>query len=128
MKYLGIDFGSKKIGLSTSDEEGRMAFPYSVILNSNSLLQEIKEVIKKEKISKIVIGESKNFKGEPNEIMDKIENFKKNLYLECGLEIFMEPEFLTSVQARRLQGKSVLEDASAASIILQSFLDRRNNK
>jgi putative holliday junction resolvase len=131
MKYLGIDFGEKRIGLAVSDDEGGMAFPYEVILNDQNLLETIRKIIEKEKIDEIVIGESKNFEGEPNKIMVKIEEFKKaleGLPAQIGktkLKINLESEFMTSAQAERIQGKTEMHDASAAAIILQSYLDRR---
>ncbi len=126
MKYLGIDYGSKRVGLATSDEEGKMAFPYAVILNNEKLIDKIGEIIKKEKIEKIIIGESTNFKGEPNKIMVEIEKFTEELKEKFKLEVVFEPEFLTSVQAEKLQGKNEMTDASAAALILQSYLDRRD--
>lgn len=141
MRYLGIDFGSKRVGVATSDEEGRLAFPHSVVTNGESLIKEIKKIIEEEKVGKIVVGESKNFVGEPNEIMKKAEEFIDGLEREVdGIEIILEPEFLTSAQAdsiRHVQAnrgvvsrpghkddKSNMLDASAAAIILQSYLDR----
>ena len=127
MKYLGIDFGSKRIGLAISDEMGKIAFPYSVILNNKELIREIGRIIEKEKIGEIVIGESKNFKGEPNKIMVKIKKFKEALEKETKLKVYLEPEFMTSQQAEQIQGKNDMHDASAAAIILQSFLDSHVN-
>ena len=45
MRYLGIDYGSKRIGLSISDEEGRMAFPHSVVENDSHALENISNII-----------------------------------------------------------------------------------
>ena len=124
MKYLGIDFGSKRVGVAVSDDGGEMAFPHSVLPNDEKLLENIKKIIKDEKIGEIVMGESKNFQGQPNEIMKEIETFKKVLEEKTKLKVIFEPEFLTSHQAQQFQGKNELHDASAAAIILQSFLDR----
>lgn len=131
MKYLGIDFGSKRVGIAVSDDSGKMAFPYSVISNSENLLGEIQKIIEKEKIEGVVIGESKNFKGEPNKIMSAILEFKKSLEeqtkeTKSDFQIHLEPEFMTSQQAEHIQGKTELHDASAATIILQSYLDKNN--
>lgn len=126
-KYLGIDFGSKRVGLATSDDLGTMAFPHSVISNDKNLLEEIEKIIKKENITDIVIGESKNFAGEPNKIMVEIEKFKNLLAGETKLNVFLEPEFMTSSQAELIQGKNSMHDASAAAIILQSFLDKKSS-
>ncbi len=126
IKYLGIDFGEKRVGLAISDDSGKMAFPHSVLPNNENLIQEILKIIEKEKLLGVVVGESKNFKGENNKIMVKIEEFIKKLEGETKLKIIMEPEFLTSHQAERITGKNDMIDASAAAIILQSFLDRLN--
>src|SRR3989339_665980 len=126
-KYLGIDFGSKRVGIATSDDFGTMAFPYSVISNDKNLLEEIEKIIKIENITDIVIGESKNFAGEPNKIMVEIEKFKNILVRKTELNDFLEPEFMTSSQAEQIQGKNDMHDASAATIILQSFLDKKSS-
>jgi len=125
-KYLGIDFGSKRVGVAISDDGGEMAFPHSVVPNDEKLLETIEKIIKDEKIGQIVMGESKNYEGEPNKIMKEIEGFKKVLE-EANLKVFFEPEFLTSHQAQQFQGKNEMHDASAAAIILQSFLDHKSH-
>jgi putative Holliday junction resolvase len=124
MRYLGIDFGSKRVGIAVSDEDGKMAFPHSVILNNENLFAEVEGIIKNEKVGEIIIGESKNFAGEPNKIMVEIERFKKMLEGKTKLPVLFEPEFMTSSQAEQIQGKNDMHDASAAAIILQSYLDR----
>jgi len=124
MKYLGIDFGSTRVGIAISDEEGKIAFPHSVLQNDKNLLEEVEKIIEKEKIDEVIIGESKNFKGEPNKIMVKIEKFKKILEEKTKLRVSLEPEFMTSAQAKQIQGKNKMHDASAAAIILQSYLDK----
>lgn len=124
MKYIGIDFGSKRVGLAMSDDMGHMAFPYLVIQNDHNLLKNILEIIHKEKIGSVVIGDSTDFKGNKNEIMKKVEKFLETLKKETKIPIYLEPEFMTSVQASHLQGKNEMNDASAATLILQSYLDR----
>lgn len=124
-KYLGIDFGSKRVGFAISDETGRLAFPLSVISNDKNLIEKVASVIKEKNIDTIVLGESKNYAGESNKIMKEIEKFKRNLEEKTKLKIIFEPEFLSSAQAERLQGKNKMHDASAAAIILQSYLDRK---
>ena len=123
-KYLGIDFGSKRIGLAVSDELGNLAFPYRVLPNGADLIEKIMEIIRKENIKSVVMGESKDFKGEANKIMVEIDKFKKEFESKSKLTVIFEPEFLTSVQAEKIQGKNEMQDASAAAIILQSYLDR----
>ena len=127
MKTLGIDFGTKKLGLSISDEGGRIAFPLVVLRHDKKLFAEIKMVCDKEDITTIVLGESLNFAGEPNLVMEKINTFKEQLAEITGIPVVFEKEFLTSKQARNVLDSEEMNDASAAAIILQSWLDRKNN-
>ena len=124
-KFLGIDFGTKKLGIAISDERGELAFPREVLVNNAVLLEKVMEILKKEEIRDVVIGESKNFKGKDNPVMEYAEKFAERLKGE-GVKVSFEPEFMTSEQARKWQGNNDKIDASAAAIILQSFLDRKD--
>lgn len=126
MRYLGIDYGSKRIGIALSDTSGRMAFPNSVILNTKNAKNEILELIKKENVEMIVAGESKDKNGIPNLIMNEARPFCDELSNESGLPIKYILESYTSVQAAKIQGDNAMNDASAASIILQTYLDGIN--
>lgn len=126
MKYLGIDYGAKRIGLALSDDGGTMAFPYSVITNTPTFFDELKTIIKEHEVTYIVVGESFDYSGKPNPVMRKIKEFAHKLEKVTSIAVEYEPEFLTSAQARRIQGDSHTLDASAAAIILQSFLDKLN--
>lgn len=124
MKVLGIDYGTKKVGIAVSDEAGSVAFPYAVVPNTGDLAEKIQAICTKENIEAIVVGESRDFDGQPNPVMKKILPFKKKLEGKLQLPVFLEPEYLTSKQARNIQEGSALTDASAAAIILQSYLDK----
>ena len=128
MKYLGIDFGGKRIGLAISDDNADFAFPLSVLPNSEKAAEQISEICKAKNVGAIVIGDSENFKMEKNEIMKEVGPFVEKLQKISGLPISFHPEFLTSREAERLQGKNDMLDASAAAIILKSFLEIKNNK
>jgi putative Holliday junction resolvase len=123
MRILGIDYGSKRVGVAISDENRQFALPVSVVSNTITLLEEIQKIAIDNESREIVMGESRNYKGEPNEILLDSMEFKKKLEKD-GFTVHFEPEFMTSVQAERWQGKNALTDASAAAIILQSYLDR----
>lgn len=126
MKLLGVDYGSKRIGIALSDEAGQFAMPFIVLNNSKKLIQEVIEIAKKNNIREIIMGESKNYKGEANAILPESLNFKMDLENE-GFIVHLEPEFMTSAHAERFQGKNDMLDASAAALILQSFLDKKNS-
>ncbi len=124
MKLLGIDYGTKRVGIAVSDEEAKFAFPVSVIPNNKDLLDEIKSIAKLNEVKEIVIGESKDYKGQANAILPAATELKSQLE-KVGFTVHWEPEFMTSVQAERFQGKTELTDASAAALILQSYLDKK---
>ena len=145
MKYLGIDYGSKRVGLSLSDEEGKIAFPYKIIKNDLELIDTIHNICGQEEISAIVLGESHDLSGQPNKIMGSIEELKRNIEAELEVPVYFQKEFMTSVFARGNQGKKINNakkvassatrreggnkkvDDSAAALILQRFLDKKNN-
>ncbi len=125
MRYLGIDFGEKRVGIALSDEDGKLAFPKAVLVNNQDLLRNIIDFCMENSVDTVIMGESRDFHGKINEIMWKIEGFKKQLET-MGKKVVYEPEFLSSVQASKITGENDMIDASAAAIILQSYLDRNN--
>jgi len=125
MRYLGIDFGEKRVGIAISDEEGKIAFPTIVLVNDKDLLKHIVDLCMKNSVEIVVMGESRDFQGQINAIMWKIEGFRKQLET-IGYQVVYEPEFMTSIQATRVTGENDMLDASAAAIILQSYLDKEN--
>lgn len=127
MRILGIDYGSKRIGVACSDEAGEFALPLITLKNSKNLLKEVVEIAKENDTKVVVMGESKNYKGEANIILPESLNFKMDLEKE-GFVVHLEPEFMTSANAERFQGKTDMLDASAAALILQSFLDKQRAK
>jgi putative Holliday junction resolvase len=128
MKYLGIDYGTKRVGVAMSDDDGQMAFPDEVLANDSKLLENLREKIEKNQIKKVVIGESKNYKMEDNAIMDEIIDLKAVIEATMEIDVELQPEFMTSMQAEKIQGKNDMIDASAATIILQAYLDSNKNK
>jgi putative Holliday junction resolvase len=129
MSILGVDYGSKRVGIAVSDNENRLAFPHSVLdsrgLKPIQVAEKITYLCKEKGISVVVMGESKNLKGERNSIMDQIDVCVEQLRKE-GFSVFFEPEWFSTQQAERFQGKIDTIDSSAAAVILQAYLD--NNK
>lgn len=145
MRFLGIDYGTKRIGVAISDERGTLAFPKEIVLNDKNTFDRLEEIIQKEKITEIVIGESVDFKGALNALSARIEVFILELGEKFHLPVHKQKEFLTSVEARRpkdgkksvtyseahskvKQIKSGRVDAKAAALILQRYLDKKNHK
>jgi putative holliday junction resolvase len=127
MKLMAIDYGEKRVGIASTDETGSFALPRLVLRNDKALLDNIIKFKEDEKIGKIIIGESKSLDGDMNPVQKKIDELK-DMLKERGLEVLSHPEFFTTVEARRLQGQTDMTDASAAALILKSFIDTMYNK
>lgn len=119
---MGIDYGSKRVGIALTDDKGMMAFPHTVLKNDDTLLKTIEKIIATEKVGKIIIGHSLNREGEANAIHARAEELILDLTLSVGLPIELEPEQYTTQEAKRFQGKTEHTDAAAASIILNSYI------
>lgn len=136
MRYLGIDYGSKRVGLALSDEAGTMGFPNAIITNTPRLIDELHVIIAKENIGAVVIGESRNLAGGENAIAKDARELGSIITERTGVPVFYESEVFTSVEARRAPAKEIKSreakargavDASAAALILTSYLSRRDN-
>lgn len=128
MRYMGIDYGRKRIGVAISDEVGNFAFPHSVLTANGELISKIKSLCQEQKVGAIVMGESKDFHQKDNPIMKAVLAFKLEIEKETALPVYLEPEFMTSAEAEHLQGKNDKLDASAAAIILKSFLEKHRDE
>jgi len=137
MRTLGIDYGTKRIGLALSDDDGRIAFPHGVILNSKRILYEIVALVKEEKVERVVIGQSLTTAGLENTIEKMSRDFGVELEKFVGVD-YIDERF-TSHEARlrefgkgdthaRKTKKKILKviDDHAAQILLQRYLDKKN--
>ncbi|MBI2618297.1 Holliday junction resolvase RuvX [Candidatus Kaiserbacteria bacterium] len=128
MRILGIDYGTKRIGIALSDDTLSFAFPKTVFKNKKDIISGIKKIVEENDVSEIVIGQSLNLKGGNNPLMENIRTFSDALGKEIGIPIHFEPEYFTSVEARKSNPKEGMIDASAAALILQRFLDKRKER
>jgi len=137
MRYLGVDYGSKKVGLALSDEAGAMGFPHSIVINTPRLVDEICALIAKEDVGAVIIGESRDLAGRENPIAKDAHAFGDLITARSGVPIFYESEVFTSAEARRAPEKELKTrapkvrvdvDASAAALILTSYLSRTNHE
>ena len=136
MRCLGLDLGSKTLGISISDRTNTIASVYTTLYfqneDYNSLILPLKEIIDKEAIDTLVLGLPKNMNNSLGERALITLEFKDTLEKELGLRVVMEDERLTSVisnnvlieadVSRKKRKKKV--DGMAAVIILQGYLDR----
>lgn len=131
MRYLGIDYGSKKVGIALSDEAGSMGFPHGILENAPALLETVATLIEKEQVGAVVIGESLDLDGSENAIAKDARAFGARILERTGLPVYFEDERLTSAQARRQFDRAEKSrapkergqvDASAAALILTNYL------
>lgn len=136
MKYLGLDLGTKTLGLAISDPLGIIATSYKILRHDedyDSLIPMLKEEIEKNHIEALVLGFPKNMNNSVGERGEIALAFKEKLEEEFQLPVYMQDERLTTRQAESLlisndtsrkKRKKVI-DSLAATIILQSYLDRK---
>jgi putative holliday junction resolvase len=140
MKYLAVDFGSKKSGIAVSDDRGTVAVPFK-ILPTPELEAELDHMLGNVLFERVVFGESVNSKGEHNAIWEQTKKFvdkMKEKYeariLNGEIQFVYEKEFMTSKHARNVDegkdnlGKHIAVDDRAAALILQRHLDKQNLK
>lgn len=121
---LGIDWGANKIGLAIADSHNNLATPLKTVKN----LEEVLAVIKAEHIEVLVVGKPVTLSGKVDKFTNGFSSFVAKLARATGQDINYVDERLTSKAAQKMQlpaGKKekVREDAVAAMLILQSWLD-----
>ncbi len=135
-RTLGIDFGSKRVGLALSDRLNLIASPYRTLdyVSEKELIAQLKSIVYENNIEIVVLGLPINMKGEDTIQTKKVRNFKK-LLSGLGLPVIYEDERLSSISAKNslvLQNiktghnKGAI-DRTAAAIILQQYLDKSSN-
>jgi putative holliday junction resolvase len=152
MKYLGVDYGKKKIGIATSNEQGTISFPQCIVVpdaKHHTHINTILELCDKEKINDIVIGHSVDYTGKDNPIEKQIAEFITHLSIRglpliihrfdermstSGTQAMLRHTFQknTGEKHKKANAKKVREhtkddDAQVAAYILQGFLDMQGN-
>lgn len=123
MKILGIDYGSKRVGLAISDESLTLARELS-ILSPKEFWQQIEALVEKEEISHIILGLPLNMSGGSTETTRNVQEFADKLEEKLNLPVEYMDERLSSVMAENLPGGKKNVDSLAAQIILQNYLDK----
>ena len=136
MRYLGLDLGTKTLGIAISDATRTIASAYGTLNFSendfNSTLPKLKEIIEEYKIVKIILGLPKNMNNSIGDSGNRCLDFKQKLEEVFNLPVIMQDERLTTVEAtkymleadvsRKKRKKKI--DGLAANIILQTYLDK----
>jgi len=126
--YLGVDYGEAKCGLAIADSETRIAFAYGTIKNDKKLLQNILAIINEENIAQVIIGAPKRMRD--NKIIYAGEKLgeqleKKNIKISYQDEIYSTKIARENLKEKGLRDINRFDDAEAARIILDSFLQKK---
>ena len=132
-RFLGIDFGQKRIGLAISDETGQIAFPLSILENSGQrrVAAEISRIVNERKVGTLVLGLPLNLDGSKGIAADNVERFAAILKQHVSVPVELWDERLSTRMAERAMIEGGLSrsrrkqsiDQATAQIILQSYLD-----
>lgn len=126
MKILGIDYGRKKVGVAVS--EGRLAEPWKVIRVNNfeEAIRKVLQVLQVLQVEKVIVGVSEG------EMVTEQKEFGENLQKYLKIPVLFQDETLSTYEAKKLSisagmkriKRKEMEDAFAAAIMLQSYLDQ----
>ncbi len=122
MNILAIDYGTKNIGLAWCQKELGVVLPFGNV-ECRMWNVGLVNLIKKEKIDKVIVGLPVGLDGKENENTKKIRNFVDELKKDIDVPVDFVDERFTSAQADRMGG-TVSRDEKSAMVILQSYLDK----
>lgn len=128
MRYLGIDYGEKRIGIAISDPGGRIAFPKKAIFNRGRgvVLAQLKTFLDEGKISVIIVGLPVGLDGKDTKTTKKVREFSDWLKDKLNILVELENEIFTTHMVEQAGVKKEHIDEAAAALILQSYLDKQN--
>lgn len=141
MRIMGLDYGSKTVGVALSDELGITAQPLITIerKSENKLrktLAQIEELIEAYEVSFVVLGYPKNMDNSEGIRVEKTKEFKEHIERRTGLEVVLWDERLTTMESERIlmdagvrrENRKDYIDKMAAAIILQSYMDAEKER
>jgi putative holliday junction resolvase len=121
-RYIGLDYGEKRIGVALGDGESKIAVPFEVVDNVAAVVK----IIKAEDIDEIVVGLPLTMRSESDLMVGMVDKFVKELIEKTNLPVIEIDERLSSKAADTLLGgrDKGRRDAVAAMVILQTYLDK----
>ena len=130
---MGLDFGEKRIGVSVSHLEGKIGLPHSIITYKkvDIAFKEISQIIFDNKVNIIVLGIPLTMRNEIGHKAKEVLEFKNLLEMRIDIEVVLEDERLSTKHAKQStskNSKNKFVDDSSATIILNSYLERRFNE
>ena len=137
MKFLGVDYGDKRIGLAVSDPEGRLALPHSVVSveGASAQVEKVAEVARACGAEAVVVGRPVGLSGEPGPAEKKVNRFAGRLSSKSLRVVLWDERFTTHGARTMLEERAMTSreqrpviDQVAATILLQSYLDHLNRR
>lgn len=126
MRYLGLDYGTRRIGVALADSLTHVAVPRGIIKKDARVFDAIGMLCKQEEVSAVILGLPLTLRGEEGEMAREARNFGQQLSARLGVAVEFIDERLSSSGLRSRDVQSV--DAAAAAIILQVWLDRHRKE
>ena len=137
MRSLGLDIGDKRIGVALSDPQGILASPLTIIncRDETTDIKAITDIISQHQVEQIIVGLPRSMNGSLGKQAEKVKVFTRKLCNHTDVPVEFRDERLTTVSARRLMQaartkktkRKIRDDAVAAAIILQGYLDETQN-
>ena len=135
MRYLGLDLGSRTLGIAVSDKQGIIASNYKTIRHNEEyemLLDEVVKLIDELEIDGVVLGFPKNMNNTIGPKGELSLEFKEKLEKMINIPVYLQDERLSTKSATDMliagnvsrKNRKKVVDSVAATIILQTFLDR----
>ena len=136
-RLIGLDLGSKRIGVSICDERQSIATPFKTITktNTNALIVQLKEIIAENNIKAVIIGNPLNMDGSSGRSAQSVNDVSKNIDNAIDIDVCLWDERLSTVGAFNLSSQLDINvskrekniDQNAAAFILQGAIDFLNN-
>jgi putative Holliday junction resolvase len=133
MRSLGLDIGDKRIGVAVSDTHGILASPLTIInrVDESRDIEAIIDIIGRQDVAQVIVGLPRSMDGSLGSQAEKVEAFTRKLVSRIRVHVEYRDERLTTVMAERLRRavkskktrRKARDDAQAAALILQSYLD-----
>lgn len=134
-KILAIDYGQKRVGIAISDALGITAQPHPWIANDKYMYERLLTLISENSVSEIVIGLPLTLRGTPSAMSREVEVFSKTLGEKVSIPIVLQDERFSTFESEKIliaadvsrEKRKDVRDSMVASIILQDYLERKQN-
>ncbi len=136
-RYIGIDYGVKRIGIAVSDPLGMFAVPLETISNNHNFWRDFKKLLEPYKIKAFVLGLPLKESGESYALTEEVKKFGETLKKKFNKDVVFfderysssiaESQIIESVPSKKKRRDKSLVDKKAAAVILQDFLNEKRN-